>query len=154
MKITSLTLLLILSITFSFGQNIPTNQNPKYTTSINPKYTTSINPKYTTSINPKYTTSINPKYTSGLNPFNGQWEGKYLFDESANLIGLLAFANSEIYLYYNTQGKWIGYFVRAKSNYNLFSLDGEWTGKYLCSDSKSGYNLFDENGEWTDNYVK
>ncbi|MDD3892652.1 MAG: hypothetical protein PHE03_10175, partial [Bacteroidales bacterium] len=81
-------------------------------------------------------------------------EKKYLFNESADPIGILVYANSDIYLYYDLQGEWIGYFVSAKTNFNLFSLEGDWTGKYLCSDSKNGYNLFDEDGEWTDNYVK
>jgi hypothetical protein len=161
-----------------FGQNIPTDQNPKYTYSINPKYTYSINPKYTYSINPKYTynlnpkytysinpkythslnpkytLSINPEYTSGLNPFKGSWTGKYLFNDNGELTGIMAKANNNIYLLYDTDGEWIGYFVRAETNFNLFSLDGEWTGQYLCSDSENGYNLFNESGEWTTNYVK
>ena len=54
-----------------------------------------------------------------------------------------------IYLFYDMDGEWVGYFVRAKTNYNLFNLDGDWKGKYLCSDSESGYSLFEEGGEWT-----
>ena len=120
------------------GQYIPTDQNPKYTYSINPKYTY----------------SLNPNYTPGLNPFKESWTGKYLFNENGNLIGLLSKANNDFYLLFNTDGEWLGYFVRAGANFNLFSLNGEWTGQYLCSDSGNGYNLFDESGEWTTNYVK
>lgn len=178
--------LFLFSVTFTYGQFVPSSQNPKFNSSINPKYTTSINPKYNSRINPKYNPSINPnyssdinpkytshinpkynskinpefnseinpKYNSKLNPSNGPWEGMYMFDEEANLIGFLAYASSDIYLLYDIQNKWIGYFVRSNSNFNLFSLDAEWTGQYLCSDSKNGFNLFNPNGEWTGSYVK
>lgn len=64
------------------------------------------------------------KYTSGLNPFYGTEEKEYLFNESLGPIGSLVSANSNIYLHYVLQGEWIGYFVRAESNFNLFSLEG------------------------------
>jgi hypothetical protein len=89
-----------------------------------------------------------------LNPKYGSWTGKYLFSQDGEVIGFLVQANFDIYIYYQTNGEWIGYFVRAESNYNLFNLEGEWTGQYLCSDSENGFNLFTEDGEWSTNYVK
>lgn len=144
MKLTKLTLLLLFSVTLSFGQNIPISQNPKYSSNLNLSADRQA---------PKYNSSINPKNTSGLNPFYGTGEKEYLFNESADPIGILVSANSDIYLHYDFPDDWIGYFVRAESNFNLFSLEADWTGEYLCSDSKSGYNLFNEDGEWTGNYV-
>ena len=128
--------------------------NPKFSSGLNPRYSSEINPKYSSDLNPKFNTGINPKFTNGLDPFNGAWTGKYLFDKDANAIGILAKANDNVFLYYNNKGEWIGYFVKAKNNFNLFTLDGEWTGKYLCPDSESGFNLFNEDGEWTTEYVK
>ena len=130
------------------------NINPNYSSALNPKYNSSINPRYTSDLNPKYNSSINPKYANGLNPFKGAWTGKYLFDQDANIIAILAKANNNVYLYYDNSGEWIGYFIRAKNNFNLFTLDADWTGKYLCSDSENGFNLFGEDGEWTTTYVK
>jgi hypothetical protein len=155
-----------------------TSINPKFTTAINPKFTSSINPLFTSSINPRFSSDINPKYTSTINPrfnyelnpkfnsrinpkfsfeYNPAYGGRvsyYMYNYDADLIGLLVKVNDAVMLYFNKGGEWIGYFIKAKDNYNLFDLEGEWTGRYLCSDSQAGYNLFNENGDWSTNYVK
>ncbi|MCX6316898.1 MAG: hypothetical protein NTW29_06390 [Bacteroidetes bacterium] len=152
--------------------------NPKFTTAINPKFTPAINPLFTSAINPRFSTDINPKYTSTINPkfnyelnpkfnsrinptfsfeYNPAYGGRvsyYMYNYDADLIGLLIQVNEQVMLYFSKAGDWIGYFIKAKDNYNLFDLEGEWTGRYLCSDSNNGYNLFNENGDWSTNYVK
>ncbi len=186
MKTYFATFLFLLISASVFAQNIPFNQNPKYTSSVNPNYNSRINPEYTSDINPRYNTEINPKYNAKINPtFNSSinpkylsklnptynskinpkynnnlnplytfTDKKYLFNEASEAIGVLIYANSDVYLYYDMNNEWIGYFIRANTNYNLFSLNSEWTNKYLCSDLQNGYNLFESNGEWTGNHVK
>src|SRR5690554_2452728 len=88
--------------------------NPRFNSSLNPNYTSSINPKYTTQLNPQYNSKINPEYSTRLNPLYRSWEGKYLFNILAEPYGVLVYANPNIYLYFDLNGKWLGYFVRAK----------------------------------------
>jgi len=77
-----------------------------------------------------------------------------MFDENEDAVGFLTRANSSVYLYFSITRQWIGYFVRAKGNFNLFSLDGSWTGQYLCYDSEGGFNLFNSESDWTKLYAK
>jgi hypothetical protein len=37
--------------------------------------------------------------------------------------------------------------IRAGKNFNLFDLDGKWTG-FLSENSKGAYNYFTLDGEW------
>lgn len=73
------------------------NINPKYTANINPKYTSSTNPKYNSDLNPAFNSKINPKYNFQLNPNYGNWEGYYMFNQSAEIIGFLIYANADVY---------------------------------------------------------
>jgi hypothetical protein len=140
--------------TSSINPKFTTDINPDFNTSLNPTYTPSVNPKFNTEIDPEYNSSLNPRYNSRLDPKNGFWEGMYLFDQNADAIGLLVRASKNLYLHYTIKKEWIGYFARAGSNFNYFTVDGKWTGQFLCSDSEQGYNLFDENAKWTENFVK
>lgn len=162
------------------GQIVPYSRNPKYNNSINPSYTLAINPNFTPSINPKFTPSINPKFTPAINPvytininpqynpainpnFNftlnptynyklnpkySEWTGQYMFNSNSDLIGFIVQASDVVSLYFTNAGTWQGYFVGG----NYFSLDGSWTGSYLCSNSRGGCNFFNKEDEWTGEY--
>lgn len=128
--------------------------NPKFTTDINPKWTTSINPKFTTDISPKWNTKLNPKFNFQLNPKYNSWDGFYIFNKDAELTGYAVKGSDDVYLHFNTADVWLGYFVKASTNMNYFTLEDEWTGEYLCSDNNGGYNWFNENGEWKEDYLR
>jgi hypothetical protein len=131
------------------------NINPTQNKSINPDSTTVINPLQNTNLNPKDMEMFNPMLNNILHPKSYQWKGRYLFDSSDNLIGFITVASQNILLCFDKEGHWTCYFVKtAKGTYNQFQLSGEWTGKFLCSDSLEGLNLFNKECVWTGSHVK
>ena len=104
-------------------------------------------PRITYSINPNVTYSINPNVTPSLNPTKAKWSGYFIFNKDLSLVGIAVRANPDILLLFNNKVEWIGYFVRAENNFNLFDLDGKWTG-FLSGNSNGAYNYFTIHGEW------
>jgi hypothetical protein len=126
------------NVTYSINPSVTYSINPNVTYSINPNVTYSINPNVTTSLNPKVNSSINPNVTPSLNPTKAKWRGYFIFNKNLAFIGIAVRANSDVLLLFNSKVEWIGYFVRAEKNFNLFDLDGKWTG-FLSE--KMGYLL-------------
>src|ERR1039458_7019017 len=115
-------------VTNSANPNVTYPINPNVTYSINPNVTYSINPNVTYSINPNVTYSINPNVTTSLDPTKNKWSGYFIFDKKLAFVGIVVRASPDVWLLFNSNVKWVGYFVRAEKNFNLFDLEGTWTG--------------------------
>lgn len=131
------------------------NINPSHNNSINPVFTSGINPLSTSILNPIANEVFNPMFSITLHPKNPAWKGNFLFDNNDNLIGFISSASQNILLCFDLEGNWTCYFIKTpKGTYNEFSLQGHWTGEFLCYDSNGGYNLFNKDGEWTGKHIK
>jgi hypothetical protein len=127
--------------------------NPKYTPEISPKFNANLNPQFNFDLNPKMNTALNPEYNYQLVPRYGVDGGIYMFDKNANLTGIIMPASANVWLLFDDKNNWRGYFVRTGSNWNRYTIDGTWTGEYLCPNDNRGYNYFTEEGSWTGEYV-
>ena len=131
------------------------NLSPLHNDALNPTKVNNINPQLNGSVNPNLCENLNPMFTNALHPKNPAWSGNFLFDKDDKLIGFVSVANQQVMLCFNAAGEWNGYFVRsAIGTFNEFSLDGKWTGRFLCPDSSEGYNLFSSEGDWTGEHIK
>ena len=131
------------------------NMNPMHNDALNPSKNQAINPLINLSLNPSVSQSLNPMFTNALHPKNSTWAGNFLFDKDDKMIGFISVACQQLLLSFNAGGEWTGYFVRSSyGTFNEFTIDGAWTGKYLCPDSNEGYNLFSNDGEWTGQHIK
>jgi hypothetical protein len=131
------------------------NLNPKHNKLIDPISATDINPQFNPDLNPVYNKIYNPMFANSLHPKNPRWSGRYLFDKDDNLIGYVSVASQNILLCFDTNGEWTCYFVKTSTGtYNRFTLEGEWSGQYFCSDGSQGFNLFAATGEWTGQHMK
>ncbi|MBS1914680.1 MAG: hypothetical protein JST87_00250 [Bacteroidetes bacterium] len=131
------------------------NLNPMHNDALNPIKNQTINPQSNPALNPKLCEVLNPMFANALHPKNPVWHGTFLFDKEDKLIGYISMACQQILLSFNTGGDWTGYYVKSSFNtYNEFTVEGVWTGKYLCPDLNEGYNLFTNEGDWTGNHIK
>ncbi len=131
------------------------NLNPKYTPELSPKFNANLNPQFNYDLNPKLNTALNPDYNYNLVPRYGADAGLYLFmfDKNANMTAVIMPASPNVWLLFDDKNNWKGYFVFTGGNWNRYTIDGLWTGEYLCPDNNGGYNYFTENGDWTGEYV-
>lgn len=131
------------------------NISPMHNDVLNPLKNAIINPQSNLSLNPNECQALNPMFTTSLHPKNPAWAGNFLFDKDDKLIGFISVACQQVLLSFNASGEWAGYFARsAYGTFNEFSIDGKWTGRFLCPDSNEGYNLFSNDGEWTGEHIK
>ena len=83
-----------------------------------------------------------------MNPRLGGASGFYLYDLSAQPVGVVTIVDDENLAYFDSELDWDGYFAsNSEDGFNWFSTDGEWIG-YLMPNSEHGYNLFKLDGDW------
>lgn len=134
--------------------NYESSLNPKWNSEIDPKLNAKVNPNFNSTLNPQFNTKLNPKFAQGTDPYNGPWKGQFLFDAASDWAGTLVEASPEVLTMFSLEGNWINYYVRAGQIWNEFTPEGQYTGRFLVSDSRSGYNLFDTEARWTGWHVK
>lgn len=131
------------------------NINPVKNNAANPLINSSINPKSNASLNPQANEVINPAVMKSLNPQRETWKGLFYYNAKNELSGYLTRATQEVLVSFDKSALFDGYYVKAGDGlYNHFTIEGKWTGYYLCYDANGGFNRFNKDGKWTGEHVK